>query len=128
MKATIIPSSFIAVPPGCPALTTEAPLSRNPRTIPQIEFEMLINDPYVYSSDDILYSANAERRGISWEDYFATVQPDFRLSPLVKRYGWGVHTNSKGKIAIYPLGSAEYEEFIRDISIQQLRGNRSFAV
>ena len=128
MKSTIIPSSFIAVPPDCPALTAEAPPSRNPKTIPQIEFEMLIDNPYVYSSDDVLYAANAERRGISWEDYCATIQPDFRLSPLVKRYGWGVHTNSKGKVAIYPLGSAEYEEFIRDISIQQLRGNRSFAV
>ena len=128
MTSTIIPSSFVAVSPDCPALTAEVPPTRSPRTIPQIEFEMLINNPYVYSSDDVLYAANAERRGISREDYFATIQPDFRLSPLVKRYGWGVHTNSKGKIAIYPLASAEYEKFISNASIRQFRGNRSFAV
>lgn len=103
MTSTIIPNSFIAISPDCPIFTAEIPPIKNPRTIPQIEYEMIMNNPYTYSSDDVLYAANAERRGISREAYFATVQPDFRLSPLVKRYGWGLHTNLEGKIAIYPL-------------------------
>ncbi|RYH58777.1 MAG: hypothetical protein EON54_11435 [Alcaligenaceae bacterium] len=89
---------------------------------------MLINNPYVHSSDDVLYTANAERRGVSWENYFATVQPDFRLSALVKRYGWGVHTNKEGKIAIYPLDSETYEILVNDSSVQQFKGNRSVAI
>ena len=128
MTSTIIPNSFIAVSPDCPAFTAEVPPFRDPRTIPQIEYEMLINNPYTHSSDDVLYAADAERRGISWEDYFATVQPDFRLSPLVKRYGWGVHTNINGKVAIYPLDSTEYGIFSSDVTIQQFKGNRSIAI
>lgn len=86
---------------------------------------MLIDNPYKYTSDDVLYVANGERRGMSRDDYFARIQPDFRLSPLVKRYGWGVHIDESGKIALYALGSGEYEMFASDTSLRQLKGNRS---
>lgn len=86
---------------------------------------MLIDNPYKYTSDDVLYVANGERRGVSREEYFARIQPDFRLSPLVKRYGWGVHIDKNGKTALVPFGSGEYETFASDISLRQLKGNRS---
>jgi hypothetical protein len=46
-------------------------------------------------------------------------------SSLVKRYGWGVHIDANGKIALYALGSGEYEMFASDTSLTQLKGNRS---
>lgn len=125
MKTTNIPNSFISVAEDCPAFMAEIPPAREPKSIPQLEYEMLIDNPYKYTSDDVLYVANAERRGIAREDFFARIQPDFRLSPLTQRYGWGVHTNENGKIALYAIGSLEYEMFANDTALIQMKGNRS---
>ena len=125
MTTTNLPNTFISVADDCPVFMAETPPKREPKSIPQIEYEMLIDNPYKYTSDDVLYAANGERRGMGRDDYFARIQPDFRLSPLVKRYGWGVHIDESGKIALYALGSGEYEMFASDTSLTQLKGNRS---
>ena len=125
MKTTNIPNSFISVAEDCPAFMAEIPPAREPKSIPQIEYEMLIDNPYNYTSDDVLYVANAERRDIARDDFFARIQPDFRLSPLTQRYGWGVHTDENGKIALYAVDSAEYEMFAHNTSLTQMKGNRS---
>ncbi len=125
MTTTNLPNTFISVSDDCPVFMAEIPPKREPKSIPQIEYEMLIDNPYKYTSDDVLYVANGERRSMSRDDYFARIQPDFRLSPLVKRYGWGVHIDKNGKIALYALGSGEYEIFASDTSLTQLKGNRS---
>ena len=125
MTTTNLPNTFISVSDDCPVFMAEIPPKREPSTIPQIEYEMLIDNPYKYTSDDVLYIANGERRGMSRDSYFARIQPDFRLSPLVKRYGWGVHIDENGKIALYALESGEYEMFASDTSLRQLKGNRS---
>ena len=124
MKTTNIPNSFIYVAEDCPAFMAEIPPAREPKSIPQIEYEVLIDNPYKYTSDDVLYVANAERRNIAREDFFARIQPDFRLSPLTQRYGWGVHADENGKLAIYAVESAEYEMFAHDAALTQLKGNR----
>lgn len=125
MKTTNTPNSFISVAEDCPVFIAEIPPAREPKSIPQIEYEILVVNPYKYKSDDILYVANAKRRGITRENFFAKIQPDFRLSPLTQRYGWGIHTDEGGKIALYAVESTEYEMFANDASLRQFRGNRS---
>lgn len=34
-----------------------------------------------------------------------------RASALGKKYGWGVHYDAHGKMALYGLDSREYEQF-----------------
>jgi Family of unknown function (DUF6157) len=118
-------NTFISVADDCPVYMAEVPPAREPKSIPQIEFEMVVEQPYKYTSDDVLYAANGKRRGIARADFFAKIQPDFRLSPLTKRYGWGVHINDEGKIAAYAVGSTEYQMHASNTSLTQLKGNRS---
>jgi Family of unknown function (DUF6157) len=125
MRTTNLPNSFIAIAEDCPVFMAEIPPAREPKSIPQIEYEMLADQPYKYTSDDVLYAANGERRGITREDFFAKIQPDFRLSPLTKRYGWGVHSDENGKIAVYAVSSAEYEILVGNKTLTQLKANRS---
>lgn len=125
MHTTNYYDTFIAVAEDCPRAKAEAPPSREPKTAAQIEYEMLADDPYKYSSDDVLYAANGRRSGLSREEFFAKGQPCFRASPLAKRYGWGVHSNTGGKIAIYPVESIEYKRFAADDSLKQLKAGRS---
>ena len=99
---------------GCP------PPDREPKTAARIEYEMLIDSPYHYTSDDALYESSGRRRGISREDFFSKAQPCFRSSALCKRYGWGVHSNNEGKIAIYGAGTQEYIRLSTDKSIKHV--------
>lgn len=125
MTTTNLPNTFISVLDDCPVFMAEIPPAREPSSIPQIEYEMLADNPYKYTSDDVLYAANGERKGVARDEYFCRIQPDFRLSPLVKRYGWGVHIDNEGKIALVPLGSDDYEMLAKDKTLRQLKGNRS---
>lgn len=118
-------NTFILVAKDCPAFVGVVPPIRNSKTVARIEYELLIHDPYRFTSDDVLYIANGERRRLSRDEFFARTQPDFRLSPLTQRYGWGVHSDLQGRIALYGVGSLGYEMLARDASLRQLQAYRS---
>jgi hypothetical protein len=118
-------NTFIEVAEDSPVSSAEAPPPKDPKTAAQIEYEMLFGSPYRYTSDDVLYESNGNRRGISREDFFAKGQPCFRASMLTKKYGWGVHSDSNSKIAIYPVGSDEYKRLSEDKNIKHLKAMRS---
>ena|SRR5581483_5551315 len=125
MHTTNYFDTFIAVAEDCPVDHSEVPPNKEPKSAAQIEYEMVAEHPYRFMSDDVLYTANGKRRGISREEFFSKGQPCFRSSPLAKRYGWGVHSNAEGKIALYPMESREYKEFTSDGSLTQLKAMRS---
>jgi hypothetical protein len=47
-------------------------------------------------------------------DLFRKPHPCLRASMLPKKYGWGVHYDREGKIAIYPMDSPEYRRFAEE--------------
>ena len=57
--------------------------------------------------------------------FFSKGQPCFRASPLTKRYGWGVHYDKDGKMAIYGADSAEYEKFSKDKTLNVIKAMKS---
>ena len=117
--------TFIEVAEDCPVTAAQIPPAKEPRSAPRIEYEMLMNSPYQYTSDDVLYESNGNRRGISREDFYAKGQACFRSSALTKRYGWGVHSNEDGKIAIYAVDSAEYKKLANDSALKHVKAMRS---
>lgn len=125
MTTTNYYGTFIAVAEDSPAIKGERPPVKEHKTAAEIQYEMLANNPYKYTSDDVLYNSNGKRRGLSREEFFSKGQPCFRSSPLTKRYGWGVDSDSEGRIAIYPLESAEYKQRLSNSSLKQLKAMRS---
>lgn len=125
MTTTNYYDTFIQVADDSPATQGEVPPVKEPKSIAQIEYEMLAANPYKYTSDDVLYAANGERRGISREEFFSKGQPCFRSSPLTKRYGLGIHSDKDGKIAIYPIESEKYKQYAKNSSLKQLKAMRS---
>ena len=125
MYSTDYKDTFIEVSEDCPASTAETPPDKEPRTAARIEYDMLIDSPYKYTSDDVLFESNGVRRGMSRGDFFSKGQPCFRSSALAKRYGWGIHSNADGRVAIYPVGSDEYDRLARDGSLKHLKATRS---
>jgi hypothetical protein len=85
-----------------------------------------------YTSDDVLFAVFAERNQIPEETlaeqrhcFFSKGQPCFRASPLTKRYGWGVHSNKYGKIALFGVETDAYENLVEDETIIKKKGMRA---
>jgi len=117
--------TFIEVAEDCPVAEAEAPPAKGPKTAAQIEYEMLVNNPYQFTSDDVIYESNGKRKNIARDDFFSKGQPCFRSSALTKRYGWGVHNNNDGRIAIYAIESDEYKRLASDDGIKHIKAMRS---
>jgi Family of unknown function (DUF6157) len=93
---------------------------------------MVSKNPYKYNSDDVLFQVFAVRNDLTKAEYkearehfFSKGQPCFRASPLTKRYGWGVHNNKDGKIAIFAIDSAEYAKFLKDKTLKVVKAMKS---
>lgn len=116
-------NTFIEVSADCPVSRSETPATRGDRP-PQhvIQYELLTQAPYRYNHEELTFEVYVRHKGIPpaevaarrpelWDALFQKGHPCMRASALTKRYGWGAHYNEQGKIAIYPLESAEYQQF-----------------
>lgn len=108
------------------------PLRGDKKTVAGLQFDMLYDQPYVYTSDEVLFGVFAERKEFAKEEldeervhYFSKGQPCFRASPLTKKYGWGIHSNEEGKIAMYGAETEEYQKCIGDESLKKHKAMRS---
>ncbi len=133
MHTTNYYETFIEVSPDCPVSAAEIPeLKNGSKTVAFLQYELFINNPYVYTSDDVIFSVYAQQNHIATailtaerEFFFSQGQACLRSSPLVKRYGWGVHSNEDGRVAIYALGSKDYQVFYDDAALKHIQGLRS---
>jgi hypothetical protein len=121
LHTTNYTNAFIETADDCPATTGIVPPDKTPKTTAQAEFEMMIGNPYRYTSDDVIYTTKGKTKGISRDDFFLKGQPCLRTSSLTKRYGWGVHCNGEGRVALYAVDSDEYRGFANDTSIKHVK-------
>jgi hypothetical protein len=133
MKTTNYFNNFIEVAEDCPVTAAEIPPRKEERTAANIQFEMIAHNPYKYTSDDVLFQVYAEKKHLKGkqaltagrDEFFSKGQPCFRSSPLTKRYGWGVHSDGEGRVAIYARESPEYKKLSRDKSLACVKAMRS---
>lgn len=133
MHTTNYYDTFIEVAEDCPVTAAEIPPQKgDSKTIASLQFDMLIDHPYHFTSDDVVFGVYAAKNYISKTDeaeerekFFSKGQPCLRSSPLTKRYGWGIHSNAEGKVALYPLESAEYKIFASDKNLKHVKAMRS---
>jgi hypothetical protein len=126
-------NTFIEVAEDCPLTNGEIPpLKGENKTIANIEFEMISKNPYKYSSDDVLFQVFADKNDLTKSDYknareafFSKGQACLRASPLTKRYGWGIHNDENGKIALYGMETPEYVKYSKDENLKVVKGMRS---
>jgi hypothetical protein len=48
-----------------------------------------------------------------------------RVSALAKRYGWGIHNNAEGKVALIAVDSPEYKRLMKDPLTTKVKAFRS---
>ena len=108
------------------------PLKGDKKTVATLQFEIIYKNPYQFTSDEVLFQVFAERNELTdgemdeaRKQFFSKGQPCLRASTLTKRYGWGVHFNEAGKIALYGADTEKYILFLSDTSLKTLKAMRS---
>jgi len=130
-------NTLIRVAEDCPARTGEEPPLRagNP-TVAHLQFEMIAQAPYKYTSDDVVFATSApgrqlaakatkRERSLARSEFFSKGQACLRGSGLGKRYGWGIHADAEGRIALYAVDSERYQALARDPKVSQTRAMRT---
>ncbi|TZF82134.1 hypothetical protein FW774_15700 [Pedobacter sp. BS3] len=125
--------TFIEVSDDCPANFGEVPKSKgDKKTVAEMQYELIAKNPYKFTSDDVLFQVFAGRNDLTKEEYhaareafFSKGQPCFRASPLTKRYGFGIHADKNGKVALYGVETDAYKEFVSDPGIKKVKAMRN---
>jgi hypothetical protein len=133
MHTTNYQDTMIEVAEDCPSQVGMAPpLNGDQPTVAWLHYALIHDHPYQHTSDDVIFLTQAQRTGITEADldaarerFFSKGQPCLRFSPLGKRYGWGVHSDSQGRVAIYAVESVEYNRLRVDPAVHHLRAMRS---
>lgn len=133
MGSTNYYNTLIEVAEDCPATKGEIPpLRDNKQSVANLQYEMLHDHPYEFTSDDVLFAVFATRKEIPEEElaeqralFFSKGQPCFRASPLTKRYGWGVHSNEAGRIALFGVETEAYQDMVTNNAVAKKKAMRS---
>lgn len=131
MTTTNYTNTLIEPAEDCKASTSTVPAERSGKpTVATMQYAMLAGHPYEYDSDDVLFAVHAARKGEPQTEetrasFFATGQPCFRASPLTKQFGWCIHSDARGRIALVESGSADHERLVAEVSVKKIRALRN---
>lgn len=130
MKTTNYQDTLITVSADSPVAVGTVP--DKPDTVAGVQHRLLAETPYRMTSDDLLFEAHVARRGVPAGErdaaraaLFAKPQACLRASPLVKQFGWGVHHDHDGRIALVAQESAAYRRLLDDPTVKKVPGMRS---
>jgi hypothetical protein len=125
-------NTFIEVSEDTKAERGSQPPSKINKTVAAMQYEYIAHNPYQFSSDEVLFQIFAIRNKITkaaFEEakvsFFSKGQPCFRTSALTKSYGFGIHYNDKGKMALYGMETKSYQQFLADIEIKKIKAMKS---
>ena len=133
IHSTNYTDTFIEIAEDCPTVFGETPPTKShEKSVANLQFEMIKQNPYKYNSDEVVFHCFATKKDLTKnelpaekENFFSKGQPCLRASPLTKRYGWGVHHNEEGKIAIYGAESEEYKKYSAGENLKVVKAMRS---
>lgn len=115
MHSTNYVDTFITVAADCAVTVGTPPPSRANPSVAERTFARILAEPYGSTSDDVIFGVYADRKDLPDNDrelaraeFFSKGQPCLRASDLAKKYGWGVHHDAVGRVALYGRETAAY--------------------
>ncbi len=112
-----VTNTFVVIAQDCPTHMGVIPVVKDDKPyLARLQYELLILHPYEYD----LVQLNQTIHGLMESDkhFDESDHPCLRSSPLTRIYGWGVHYDWAGRIALYPANSIAYQKLIRDPSLK----------
>jgi hypothetical protein len=125
--------TLIEVADDCPATEGQVPQPRSgKKTKAVVEYELLVKHPYTYTEEDIAFEVYAilhdtpkASRPKEREKFLSKGHPHLRVSALAKRYGWGIHNDAEGKVALIAVESRDYKRLMKDLRTTKVKAFRS---
>jgi hypothetical protein len=126
-------NTLIATAPDCPVNESMIPPRNDAKpTIAAEQYRLLVKNPYEMTSEDVIFTVHANKQGIpaaerpaAREAYFAKPRACLRTSLLAKKFGWGLHSDAEGRLALVPAESERYRELLDDPRTKVVRAMRS---
>jgi hypothetical protein len=119
-----IKNCFVRLSSDSPVTRSVVPgLYAGKPTVQLIQYELLTKSPYRFTLEELIFQTHVRKAGLSvaeakarrqkiWPVLFARPHACMRASALPKKYGWGVHYDAKGRIALHAAESPEYRAFV----------------
>ncbi|HWV24258.1 MAG TPA: DUF6157 family protein [Thermomicrobiales bacterium] len=109
-------NTLIAVAEDCPVTSAVIPHRNDEKpTIAAEQYRLISERPYQLTSEDVIFEIVANKQGIADDErpaaraeYFSTGRACLRTSPLAKKYGWGLHNDAEGRLALVGMDTEEY--------------------
>ena len=125
--------TLIAIAPDSPVAESVVPPRNDAKpTIAAEQYRLLADRPYELTSEDVIFTVHADKQGIPEEErpaaresYFATPRACLRTSPLAKKFGWGLHSDEEGRLALVPAESERYQSLLNDPRTKVVNAMRS---
>ena len=124
--------TFIEAAEDTKARRGTPPPAKDKKTVAEMQYSLIFKNPYKYTSDDVLFQVFADRNDLTKAEYaqgreqfFSKGQPCLRTSPLTKTYGFGIHSDHEGRIALFGMETEEYQKFLTDAEIKKVKALKS---
>ncbi len=130
-------NTFIAVAADAKTEAGMVPPARDgKKTVARLEYELIAPKPYQLTQEEVQFSVHVQRAGLGanevkakrpalWSEFFGKPMACMRTSPLPKSYGWGLHFNAEGKVALVGVETQKYERLVKDPTLQHTTAMRS---
>jgi Family of unknown function (DUF6157) len=132
VHSTNYTNAFIEISDDSKAEVGIVPPEKKVKTIARMQYELVKDNPYQYTSDDVIFMVYVRRKGIESTDleksriaFFSKGQACLRCSPLGKTYGWGIHFDDQSRIAIYARESMDYSRLKADGTLRHLKAMKN---
>ena len=118
------------ITPSDDSKAEHAIVPERPGTVATLQYELLAGAPYGMTSDDLIWRVHVLRGGAAdtaeaRASFFSRGQPCLRASPMVRSYGWGVHHDAEGRVALVARESPDFTRLLADPGIAKRPGMRS---
>ncbi|MGL1933133.1 MAG: DUF6157 family protein [Desulfotalea sp.] len=102
--------------------TDKAIIPENDGKLAFLKYSVLIGNPYKYTPLDYfreVHHIKREKPHLKIESY------SIKRTELVKKFGWGIHVNDAGQIALVACDSKQYEKIFNDPSVLKQNAYRN---
>lgn len=126
-------NTFIEIAEDCPVDFGDVPSSgKEKKTVAEMQYDLIMKNPYRFTSDEVVFRIFAEKKDLlpseypqARSDFFSKGQPCLRASPLGKRYGFGIHYDSDGRMALYGAETVRYKDLLADPAVKKVKAMRT---
>ena len=103
------------------------------RGVAAFQYALLAGHPHEFTQAEVLFRT-AHRdvpgdpqklRAAHWDAFFAQPRACLRASPLPKSYGWGLHFDARGRVALIDMTAPEYRQLMETPSVKVVPALRS---